>query len=150
MFMINPVAESFYSILGLTPDASLNEISRAMDQLCKDLRRKINATGDKEEKQRLEKREVVINQAYAKLRRPKEREKYDRENAHLKLLMIRPAAVPVYTTPADRLYVFFRVIRGFLNDQGVDLPPWMDTERLDFTADWTRTELLDSLLNHQP
>jgi curved DNA-binding protein CbpA len=147
MFMIDPGAESYYSILGVAPDASVDEIRRAKTKLSEELRNKARQTNVKEEKERLEKREAVINDASNVLLRPADREKYDRENAHLRFFMIQPAAPLLYTTPVDRFYVLFRVLREFLAEQGVDLAAWTDTERMEFQADWTPTELLDSLLN---
>jgi len=146
MFMIDLGMQSYYSLLGVSPAASAGEIREARDQKVKELREQQRMAKDSEEKKKLEDRQKEINTAGEKLARPKEREEYDRQNAHLKFFSVRVAAAPMFVEKADRIYVLHRAIREFLAPKGVDLTPLSDIEREDFSADETPIDLLDNLL----
>lgn len=146
MFMIDLNVPTAYKILGVSPDADAREIIRVRGALQKDLKKKIDATRDEAEKKRLNDELLKITSAGEKLARPAEREKYDAENAHLVFYQERRAAVPFFTSKADRLWVLLRAFRAHLAQQGADLPPLNDLHREDFSADETPNDLLDSLL----
>ncbi|MFC3897706.1 J domain-containing protein [Lentzea rhizosphaerae] len=144
MFMIDLGAESYYSVLGVPPNATAAQIRQARDGLIRELRtrqrREPTRRGELDERQR------VINAAGEELVRPARRAQYDQENAHLRFFTVRPAAAPMFTDHADRTAVLHRALRDHLASQGVELPPLSDVDRTDFTADHSPNRLLDELL----
>ncbi|KOV86716.1 DnaJ domain-containing protein [Nocardia sp. NRRL S-836] len=144
MFMIDPGARSYYSLLGVAPDATAAEIRQARFRLIHELRarqrREPTRRGELEEQQK------VVNSTSEVLARPARRAEYDRDNAHLRFFTVRRAAAPMFTEPADRVAVLHRVLREHLAAQGVELPPLSDVDRTDFTADHSPNLLLDALL----
>jgi hypothetical protein len=146
MFMIDLNVQTAYKILGISPDADAREIIRVRGALQKDLKKKIDATRDEEEKKRLNEELLKITGAGEKIARPAEREKYDAENAHLMFYQERPSAMPFFTSKADRLWVLLRAFRAHLAQQSVTVSPLNDLDREDFSADETPNELLDHLL----
>ena len=144
MFMIDPGAESYYSLLAVAPDATAAEIREARDRLIHELR-----TRQRREPTRrgeLEERQKEVNAVGEVLVRPARRTRYDEKNAHLRFFTVRPAAAPLFTEQADRVAVLHRVLREHLTAQGVALPPLSDLDRTDFTADHSPHRLLDELL----
>jgi hypothetical protein len=146
VFMIDLSIESHYSVLGVSPDADVKEIRKAKDDRVNEIKLKLRETKDPDEIARLEEAELAASIAGNTLGPPAERAKYDQENAHLKFFIIQSAAIPLYTSSADRAYVLHRVMRAFLAEKGCHLPPLTDLERDDFSADETPVELLDRLL----
>jgi len=145
MFMIDLGAQSYYTMLGISPGSSGADIRAARDKLIKELKEKERAAPS-EEKKKLEGRQKEINAAGETLARPEKREEYDRANAHLKFFIVRVAAAPLFVEKDDRIYVLHRALRNFLAAKEVDLPPLSDLEREDFSADETPIDLLDNLL----
>jgi len=146
MFMIDLGAESYYSILGVSPDADVDEINKARNQIMVELKRKYRVEQDPQEKQRIEKRQAEISAIGGTLASPEKRSEYDRANAHLRFFTMRVAAAPMFVENADRIYVLHRAIRDHLAKKGVDLAPLSDIDRSDFSADETPIEFLDNLL----
>lgn len=146
MFMIDLGVQSHYSLLGISPDATITEIREARDRLGKELTEKKRLTKDNEEKKKIEDRQKKINEAGEVLVRAEEREKYDHENSHLRFFVVQVAAVPMFVDKADRFYALNRIIREFLTTKGTTLTPISDHERDDFSADETTNNLLDNLL----
>lgn len=145
MFIVDLGAESYYSFFGLTPDATAEEIRAARDRMFRDVEMQ-RRTADPAEARRLEQKQQEIGAKGDTLARPQKRAEYDRANAHLRLFVVRPAAAPMYLSKADRLFALDRVVRDFLAGAGVDVPPLSDIDRRDFTADYTRNDLLEELL----
>lgn len=146
MFMIDLGAESYYSMLGVSPDALVKEIRERRDAMIKELRKKQAQEKSEEERQKIEGRQKEINAIGEILVRPEKRKEYDRNNAHLRFFVIQAAASPMFVNKADKLYVLHRVVRDFLGRKGGDLAPLSDIDRDDFSADETKVPLLDSLL----
>jgi curved DNA-binding protein CbpA len=145
MFMIDLGVQSYYSLLGVSPSANAAEIREARDRKIKELReRQRIAKGP--EAENIKARQKEINAAGETLARPKDREKYDRLNSHLKFFSVRVAAAPLFVEKADRMYVLHRAMREFLAAKGVNLQPLSDIEREDFSADETPIDLLDDLI----
>lgn len=145
MFMIDLGAQSYYSMLDVSPAASPKEINSAWDRVGKELRHK-QAQASEEEKQRLEKRLQELNSIGNTLASLETREEYDRKNAHLKFFVLQVAAAPLFVEKADRLHVLHATLQRFLAVKGVTLPPLSDLDRTDFSEDETPNELLDNLL----
>jgi curved DNA-binding protein CbpA len=149
MFMIDLGAESLYSKLGLSPDATQAQIVEARDAIdikLTDERRKADASNDLEERKKIEARQAKIHAAFEELARPDKRKEYDKENTHLRFFLPQSAAVAMFMEKADRIYVLHRVISEFLAAKGEKLLPLSDIDRVDFTADETPIDLLDNLL----
>lgn len=146
MFMIDLGLPSYYSIIDVSPSASQAEIRDARDRKGKELKEKLNATRDSEERKKIEERLKEINAAGDTLASPERREEYDQNNAHLKYFTMQRVAAPMFFEKTDRLYVLHRAITDFLTAQKVVLPPLSDMEQEDFSVDETPNELLDNLL----
>lgn len=144
MFMINLDAESHYSVLGISPTASREEIRQARDGLI----RKVEEQKRREPARReeLEAKAKKINAVGDTLARPKERAEYDKANTHLRLFTVRTGAAPMFTDAADRVDALYRAVQAHLRRAGVVLAPCSDIDRWDFTADETPSPLLDELL----
>src|SRR5687768_10264058 len=108
MFMIDLGAESYYSLLGVTPNATAAQIRQARDSLIRELRERQRREPTK--RKELEERQKVLNAAGEELARPARRTQYDQDNAHLRFFTIRNAAVPLFTDPADRIDVVHRAV----------------------------------------
>ncbi|MEU7481146.1 DnaJ domain-containing protein [Lentzea sp. NPDC042327] len=144
MFMIDLGGDSHYSRLGVSPDASAEEIRQARDRLIRELRERVRREpGRKDE---LTERQQQINGVADVLVRPAKRQQYDRGHEHLRFFTIRSAAAPVFTSQADRIDVLHRVISAHLRAAGVELRPLSDVDRSDFAADVTPNTLLDDLI----
>jgi hypothetical protein len=146
MFMIELGAQSYYSMLDVSPSASIAEIRDALNRIGNDLKKRLIAAKTEEEKKKIEDRQKQINQVGGTLVSPKRRDEYDRENAHLRFFDVQTVAAPLFTSKMDRLYVLHRAIREFLHDKAVVLAPLSDLDREDFSSDETPVELLDNLL----
>ncbi len=142
--MIDPGAESYYSLLAVTPDATAAQIREARDRLIHELR--VRQRREPTRRGELEERQKSVNAMGEVLVRPARRAQYDQDNAHLRFFTMRPAAAPMFTEPADRVAVLHRVLREHLTAQGDDLPPLSDVDRADFTDDHSPNRLLDELL----
>jgi curved DNA-binding protein CbpA len=147
MFMIDLGAESLYSKIGLSPNATNAEIRTARDNLIQKLVEEGRQTTDPEMKKSNEDRQKEINSAGDRLAAPEDRKKYDAENAHLKFFLPQVAAAPLFAEKSDRMIVLHRSIREFLVSKGEVLSPLSDVERFDFSSDETPIGLLDSLLS---
>ena len=147
MFMIDPNIKSYYAVLGVSPEATGDEIRAVKTKLVEQQRAIQNASADPAVAKACEERVSQINEAANALVSPAQREKYDRENPLVRYLIIHSAAVPFYTKKADRLIVLHRAIRRFLAAKEVDLPPLTEVESEGFASDWTPVRLLDDILN---
>ncbi|GAA3275111.1 DnaJ domain-containing protein [Dactylosporangium vinaceum] len=141
MFMVELDADSYYSLLGVDPNATPAAIRKARDNLIKSLRDR--ARQEPASREELTARQRQVNAAGRTLTAPAERQQYDREHAHLRLFTIRAAAAPMFTDPQDRLDAIYRAISDHLRRLGAPLPPLSDLDRTDFSADLTLTPLLD-------
>lgn len=144
MFMIDLGAESYYSLLGVTPNATAAQIRHARDGLIRELRERQRREPTR--RGELDERQKAVNAAGEELARPARRTQYDQENAHLRFFTVRTAAAPMFTEPADRTDVIHRAIRDHLRAQGVAIADLSDVDRTDFTADHSPNSLLDELL----
>jgi curved DNA-binding protein CbpA len=150
MFMIDLGAQSYYSALGISPNASVKEIQVVCDRIGKELLEK-RRSASVEEQEKIDERLKYINSTVGEtLRRPEKRKEYDRANAHLRFFTVQVAATPMFVDKVERLHVMHRIIKDFLADKGVVLSPLSDVEREDFSTDVTDVELLDSLLWENP
>jgi hypothetical protein len=95
---------------------------------------------------RIEEKLKQVGKKGDELTRPESREKYDRENAHLRFLMVQPAAAPLFRSRVDRVYVIDRAVRSFLAAGGNRVDPLCDLERTDFQEDFSPAPALDRLL----
>ncbi|MDR3719717.1 MAG: hypothetical protein P4K98_13020 [Bryobacteraceae bacterium] len=146
MFMINPGADSYYSFLGIGPDATPAEVRDARTKLSNQLVARERATRDPEDLKTIEKRRQEINSKSGILASPEKRAEYDSKNAGLLVFTVKPAAAPLFCEPADQLWVLYQVARRFLAGRGDPLPPICDLDREDFRADFTPCQLLEQLL----
>lgn len=146
MFMIDLGAQSFYSALGISPNAGIAEIRIACDRVGKELAEKLRAVTSEQEREKINDRLKYINSAGETLKRPEERKKYDLANAHLRFFTVQVAAAPMFVDKVDRMHVMHRIVKDFLREKGVRLSPLSDVEREDFTDDESPVELLDNLL----
>jgi hypothetical protein len=146
MFMIDLGVESHYSVLGVSPDASVNEIRDKKNDLVDAVKRKLRETKDPEEIKRLKAEELMLTDAGNTLCRGTDREAYNEQNAHLRFFTIQSASIPFYRRDADRLYVLHRVLRAFLAEKGCEILPLTEVERTDFSADESPIQLLDQIL----
>jgi curved DNA-binding protein CbpA len=144
--MIDLGAESYYSYLGIAPSATAEEIRAARDRMFKEVEISKRAATDKEERDKLEEKLKEIGQKGDTLARPESRANYDSSNAHLRCFVIRPAAAPIYTEKADRLFALDRAARRFLARKGASVAPLCDLYRTSFEPDEQPVELLDRLL----
>jgi curved DNA-binding protein CbpA len=144
--MIDLGAQSYYTVLGVSPDASQMEIGEALDRIGRDLDEAILRTQDKNEKERLEARHKEINAIGGVLSAPKKREDYNRANAHLKFFMVQSGAIAPFVDRAARLEWIHGAVRRYLAGCGVELQPLSDLEAIDFSADYSPNELLDSIM----
>jgi curved DNA-binding protein CbpA len=141
MFMVKLEADSLYSLLGVAPDATFAQIREARDRAVRLLRERQRQ--EPTNREQLDERQKQVNAAGETLARPAQREKYDEEHAHLRLFMVRPAAAPMFTDPADRIDALHRAMVEHLRAAGVRVPPLTDLDRADFSDDLTPTPLLD-------
>lgn len=147
MFMIDLGAQSYYSALGISPNASIAEIRIACDRVGKELAEKLRVSASDEEREKINGRLKYINSEVGEtLKRPEKRKEYDRANAHLRFFTVQVAAVPVFVDKVDRMHVMHRIVKDFLWEKGVRLSPLSDVEREDFGGDESPVELLDNLL----
>ncbi|MGW6929860.1 J domain-containing protein [Lentzea sp. NPDC054927] len=144
MFMIDLAGDSLYSRLGVSPDASAEEIRQARDRLIRELREQVRREPGR--KAELTERQQQINSDADVLVRPVKREQYDKEHEHLRFFTIRSAAAPMFTSTPDRIDVLHRAISAHLLGQGVRVRPLSDVDRSDFTSDVTPNTLLDELI----
>jgi curved DNA-binding protein CbpA len=148
--MIDLGAQSYYSALGISPNASVKEIQVVCDRIGKELLEK-RRSASVEEQEKIDERLKYINSTVGEtLRRPEKRKEYDRANAHLRFFTVQVAATPMFVDKVERLHVMHRIIKDFLADKGVALSPLSDVEREDFSTDVTDVALLDSLLWENP
>jgi curved DNA-binding protein CbpA len=135
MFMVELTVDSHYSVLGLQPDAHVQQIRDARDRMVEDLRiRQRREPGNRDAYLAEQDR---INRAAEELARPARREQYDRAHPHLRFFTVRNAAAPMFVSLPDRVAALRAAIAAHLDALGA--PP----DRYDFTADFTRTALLD-------
>ncbi|ANZ41013.1 hypothetical protein BBK82_38575 [Lentzea guizhouensis] len=144
MFMIDLGADSYYSLLGVTPNATAAQIRQARDGLIRELRERQRREPTR--RTELDERQRVVNAAGEQLARPARRAQYDQDNAHLRFFTVRTAAAPMFTEPADRTAVLHRMLRDHFAARGTGLPPLSDLDRTDFSADHSPNRLLDELL----
>lgn len=141
MFMVDLTVDSYYSLLGVKPDALPAEVRDARDRKVEDLRlRQLREPGNRDTYLAEQAR---INQAAEELARPARREQYDRANPHLRFFTVRAAVAPMFVSVPDRVVALRAAIRDHLDAAGAPLPPASDLDRQDFTADFTRHPLLD-------
>lgn len=146
MFMIDTGGDNHYAFFGIAPDASPAAIRDARDAMYNRLETSKEQIRDPEELARIEEKLKQISKKGDELTRPELREKYDRENAHLRFLMVQPAAAPLFRSRVDRVYVIDRAVRGFLAAAGAPIDPLCDLERTDFHQDFSPAPALDRLL----
>jgi len=146
MFMIDLSATSYYSVLGISPDATAKEIAAGRGAKLAVLKTKRKTVTDNAEKYQLEEEQILINKAGETLARSDRREKYDMENAHLRFYSERSAAIPLFSNKIDRIAVLNRVLREHLISIGENISSLNDFDRTEFSADETSNELLNSLL----
>jgi len=144
MFMVDLSADSHYTLLGVAPTATADEIRMARDRLVKELkeRHRREPTNRDELVERLK----AVNAAGEALVRPAERTKYDQKNAHLRFFTVRRAAAAMFIEAGDRVDILHRAISAHLAGAGVPLRPLSDLDRVDFLADASPNPLLDQLL----
>lgn len=149
MFMIDLGAPSYYSILGVSPDADVREIRESQTKIYRELERQRLKARSPEEKRNLTERQQNINKIGDGLSNLRTRSQYDKDNVHLTFFLVRKAAAPVWGERGLLLRWMHQTVLDFLLEQGEALDPISDLERTDFTADYTANELLESLLrNH--
>jgi curved DNA-binding protein CbpA len=146
MFMVDLGAPSYYSVLGIMPDADVREIRAIASKTCGDLERAKHRTSSPEEKRRLEERMVNINKISDELSDGIKRSQYDRRNVHLTFFLVRKAAAPIWQERKLLLRWLHLAVRDFLQTKGEALAPLTDLDRSDFTADFTENDLLERLL----
>jgi hypothetical protein len=143
MFMIDMEIDSYYTKLGISPNATIQEINDARNKLGYDLNVELQQEQDPEEKQRISARLSELNTIGSLLANSEKRAEYDRENAHLRFLVPQIAAAPLFVSRADAIFVLHRIIQEFLTAKGSQISPLSDIERLDFTSDETVVALLE-------
>lgn len=148
MFMIDLDADSHYALLGVAPDAGVEEIRSARDRIVKELKERVRREPTNREE--LERRLKTVNAAGEVLVRPAERSKYDQQNAHLRFFTKRRAAAAMFTDAGHRVDVLHRAISAHLDAAGAPLRPLSDLDRTDFAADLAPSPLLDELLGPLP
>jgi hypothetical protein len=141
MFMVELDADSYYSLLGVDPNAPPAVIRQARDELIRTLRHR--ASREPTNRDELMARQMNVNSAGRTLTAPAERERYDKEHAHLRLFTVRSAAAPMFTDSEDRLDAIYRAVSAHLRRFGTPLPPLSDLDRTDFSDDLTPTPWLD-------
>jgi curved DNA-binding protein CbpA len=146
MFMIELGGDNHYSFFDLSPDASAAEIRDARDKLYNKLETEKGSVKDPAERARIEEKLKDVGKKGDELARPESREKYDRENAHLRFLVVQPAAAPMFRSRVDRAFVLDQRAREFLARKGVEVSPLCDLGRTDFSADFTPIPDFDRLL----
>jgi len=146
MFMVDLGMSSYYSVLGVSPDADVAVIRAAAATIYGDLERARLKTISPEEKRNLEGRKVNINSIRDALSNATQRSLYDRGNAHLTFFQVRKAAAPVWLERGLLLRWMHKAVREFLQEKGETIEPLTDLERSDFTADFTANEWLERLL----
>jgi|SRR5215213_397625 len=147
MFMIDLGAQSYYSALGISPNASIAEIRIACDRVGKELAEKLRVAASDEEREKITGRLKYINSEVGEtLKRPEKRKEYDRAHAHLRFFTVQVAAAPMFVDKVDRMHVMHRIVKDFLSAKGVRLSPLSDVEREDFAGDESPVGLLDNLL----
>lgn len=145
MFFIDLGTQSYYSILGIAPTATAEEIRVTKDKLILELREKLKLA-QTEEKKQIEDKILEINRIGGELSRPQKRAKYDEEHAHLGFLTLQSAAAGIFVSKSDQLYCLHRILQNFLSEKGVELQPLSDVDREEFLSDETPVALLDDLL----
>src|SRR5829696_9339458 len=119
MFMVDLGAQSYYSVLGVSPSADVDEIRATRTNMFEELEKKRRVTQDPVERQKLEGRQKEINAAGETLSRPEERAKYDQAHAHLRFFLVRVAAARMFVEKPARMYAVDRAIREFLEEKGI-------------------------------
>lgn len=146
MFFIDLGTQSHYSVLGISPTATVEEIRTAKDKLVKELRDKQKLAKTEAERKPVDDREKYLNQISDTLIRREKREKYDSENAHLGFLTVQTVTAGIFAEKSDRLHVLHRILREFFSVKGVELQPLSDVDREDFLSDETPVALLENIL----
>ena len=141
MFRIEITNDSHYAVLGVSPDASPEEITQARDLGVHSLR--VRQRLEPAKRDELVERQKLLNAAGEALARPARRRQYDEANPHLHYFAVRTAAAPMFVTTPDRVVALRAAIARHLDAAGVPLPRASDLERLDFTGDLTWHALLD-------
>ena len=141
MFMVQINTDSLYAVLGVAPDARPAEIREARDQIMQQLREQARRQPKRQDE--LLERQKAINAAGEELARPARREKYDRENQHLRFFAVRTAAAPMFSGGADAVAALRVAVAAHLDAAGAPLTVGSDLDRIDFAADLTRHPLLD-------
>jgi hypothetical protein len=128
--LVVPRANRFAQ-LGIAPEATAAEVRAATDRYVT----RLKATGASDE---------AIAEAHAlSLEKPEHRAAYDAEHPPLQLLRLEPAWDPVFDDRATSLAALRRELERFLIDAGETVHHPDDTTRIDFTADFRQTPLLD-------
>jgi curved DNA-binding protein CbpA len=141
MFMVELTVDSHYSVLGLKPDAQAAEIREARDRLVNVSRvKQLQEPGNREAHLAEQAR---INRAAEELARPARREQYDRDHPYLRFFTVRRVAAPMFTFLPDRVAALRAAIAAHLDAMGSPIAPASELDRRDFTADFTRSPLLD-------
>jgi curved DNA-binding protein CbpA len=143
MFMVQLDDDSYYSRLGVEPNASADDIRDARAKAVSALRRRQRR--EPANREELIEREKQLNSYEGVLASPRLREQYDRENAHLRFFAVRQAAAAMFLDPADRLDALHRAIVDHLRRAGVTVAPLSDLDRSEFPHDLTPYPLLDGL-----
>jgi hypothetical protein len=141
MFRIQIDTDSHYAVLGVPPDATPEQITRARDRQVHTLRvRQRNEPVNRDELVELQR---ALNAAGEELARPARRREYDAANPHLRYFTVRIAAAPMFVTPVDLMVALRAAVAAHLDEAGAPVPPASDLERADFTGDLTWNALLD-------
>lgn len=141
MFRIQIATDSHYAVLGVSPDASPEEITKARDLGVHSLR--VQQRLEPANRDELIERQKALNAAGEELARPARRRQYDQANPHLRYFAVRTAAAPMFVATPDLVVALRAAVARHLDAAGVPLPPASDLERLDFVADMTWHALLD-------
>jgi curved DNA-binding protein CbpA len=149
MFMVDLGAQSYYSILGLSPQADAKQVRENTQRVYRELEKQRDKARDEDEKRAITEKQANINRIGGKLANPTERAKYDLENVHLTFFTIRPAGALVWSERDPLLRWMHRAVREFLVAKGESIEPMTDLERCDFTADFTANRLLEELLRRE-
>jgi hypothetical protein len=126
-----PPAMTDYARLGLSPEATPEEIRAASSRLDQRLRRRGAS-------------EAELAAAHAiRLESAADRAAHDAAHPPLALLKLHPTWHPVLNSAAVRFHVLRRELEAFLQEQGELVYRPSELTRTDFTADHTPDPLLD-------
>lgn len=147
IFMIDLKTQSYYSELGIGPEASIKEIRDSKARIAGELdRQRKMARLDSDERRTLEERMKKVNSIGDELSNPNKKQAYDAANSHLTFYVIRKASAPILDDRELRLRWVHKAVREFLVQRGETVMPLADLERSDFSADFTPNQLLDGIL----